>query len=160
MNDNQKCADYLLSKDLDRFMQEFKKKWQIYGCFKGRIKLKNTSVSERNALEGILGEKYQTEVVTIQVKAFVNALEHSTFQNLDLKEVLNLYFREPVYTFKESKESNQLSLNAYFSSLEKIDYPLFEPRQQGPDFLRRRAPMLASGSPQSLTPSSRHANRA
>ena len=79
MNDNQKCADYLLSKDLDRFMQELKKKWQIYGCFKGRITLKNTSVSERNALEGILGEKYQTEVVTIQVKAFVNALEHSTF---------------------------------------------------------------------------------
>lgn len=120
MNDNQKCADYLLSKDLDRFMQELKKKWQTYGCFKGRIPLKNTSVSERNALEGILGEKYQTEVVTIQVKAFVNALEHSTFQNLDLKEVLNLYFREPVYTFKESRENNQLSLNAYFSSLEKI----------------------------------------
>ena len=120
MNDNQKCADYLLSKDLSRFMQELKKKWQIYGCFKGRITLKNTSVSERNALEGILGEKYQTEVVTIQVKAFVNALEHSTFQNLDLKEVLNLYFREPVYTFKESRENNQLSLNAYFSSLEKI----------------------------------------
>lgn len=120
MNDNQKCADYLLSKDLSRFMQELKKKWQIYGCFKGRITLKNTSVSERNALEGILGEKYQNEVVTIQVKAFVNALEHSTFQNLDLKEVLNLYFREPVYTFKESRENNQLSLNAYFSSLEKI----------------------------------------
>lgn len=120
MNDNQKCADYLLSKDLDRFMRELKKKWQTYGCFKGRIPLKNTSVSERNALEGILGEKYQTEVVTIQVKAFVNALEHSTFQNLDLKEVLNLYFREPVYTFKESRENNQLSLNAYFSSLEKI----------------------------------------
>ena len=34
------------------------------------------------------------------------------------------------------------------------------PRQQGPDFPRRRAPMLASASPQSLKPSSRHANRA
>ena len=140
MNDNQKCADYLLSKDLDRFMQELKKKWQIYGCFKGRITLKNTSVSERNALEGILGEKYQTEVVTIQVKAFVNALEHSTFQDLDLKEVLNLYFREPVYTFKESRENNQLSLNAYFSSLEKIVKEVYKKRycQSGFSNLRKR----------------------
>lgn len=120
MNDNQKCADYLQSKDLHRFMLELKKRWQRYGCFKGIITLKNTSVSERNALRDILGEKYQTEDVTIQVEAFVNALNHSAFQNVDLKEVLNVYFREPVYTFKEIRENTQLSLNTYFSSLEKI----------------------------------------
>ena len=120
MNDNQKCADYLQSKDLHRFMLELKKRWQGYGCFKGIITLKNTSVSERNALRDILGEKYQTEDVTIQVEAFVNALNHSAFQNVDLKEVLNVYFREPVYTFKEIRENTQLSLNTYFSSLEKI----------------------------------------
>ena len=34
------------------------------------------------------------------------------------------------------------------------------PRQQGPDFPRRRSSMLASASRQSLCPSSRHANRA
>ena len=34
------------------------------------------------------------------------------------------------------------------------------PRQQGPDFPRRRLPMLASASRQSLCPSPRHANRA
>lgn len=34
------------------------------------------------------------------------------------------------------------------------------PRQQGPYFPRRRQPMLASASPQSLCPSPRHANRA
>ena len=76
MNDNQKCADYLKSKDLHRFMLELKKRWQRYGCFKGRIPLKNTSVSERNALTGILfvRENSERECTKRDIVSLVSAI--------------------------------------------------------------------------------------
>ena len=71
MSGNSDFAEYLKTKDIQRFMNELRKKWISYGECRGRVYLKNLSQSEKEALSGILARKISEKDVRIALKEFM-----------------------------------------------------------------------------------------
>ncbi len=92
MNNNKACANYLLQQNVKRYMNEVKKRWRSYGRMTGRITLQNVSEEEKNDITKITGVRFHGDSITLSVKEFEDALQHSKFASIDLKEVLDCYF--------------------------------------------------------------------
>lgn len=125
MKQEERCAAYLRSKDLSIFMRQVRKKWETYGRVTGIVTLKNVSASAREALEGILGKRFQEEDIKVSVKSFETALQNSVFENVDFKLVLDAYFGEKVLSTKERqqiKNDEQVAFRkSLFSIVDKTD---------------------------------------
>ena len=121
MKQEERCAAYLRSKDLSIFMRQVRKKWETYGRVTGIVTLKNVSASAREALEGILGKRFQEEDIKVSVKSFETALQNSVFENVDFKLVLDAYFGEKVLSTKERQQIKNDEQVAFRKSLFKTD---------------------------------------
>ena len=121
MTGSKKWAEYLLKKDVKRLMIELKKKWISYGRLTGSVTLNHVSDIEKRDIEGITGKHYQNDKVVILAKDFEKALvTNRIFGEVDIKEVLDLYFDEDILTSKEKTLFKKDEDNNFFCSLEKI----------------------------------------
>lgn len=127
MNNNKACANYLLQQNVKRYMNEVKKRWRSYGRMTGRITLQNVSEEEKNDITKITGVRFHGDSITLSVKEFEDALQHSKFAPIDLKEVLDCYFGYSVLTNKQKSEmkdhENQLFENKLFDTLNQLQVP-------------------------------------
>ena len=104
MSGNSDFAEYLKTKDIQRFMNELRKKWISYGECRGRVYLKDLSQSEKEALSGILARKISEKDVRIDLKEFVEAAEKTRYEAADLHEILEAYFNRKIISRKEEKK--------------------------------------------------------
>lgn len=127
MTGNKACANYLLQQNVKRYMNEVKKRWRSYGRMTGRITLHKVSEEEKNDLTKITGIRFYGDSITLPVKDFEDALQHSKFAPIDLKEVLDHYFGYSVLTNKQKNEikekENQEFEDKLFNILNYLDAP-------------------------------------
>ena len=97
------CADYLKKKSLHLFLTEVRKKYETYGRFTGRIQVQKQECSD---LSGILGISV-TPGTSVSVIRFVEALQKTKFGCVDMKQLLEAYFEEPVVTKEEKRQMQQ-----------------------------------------------------
>lgn len=115
MNNNVECADYFKSKsEYHRCMEAFRKKWKSLGRASGCITLKDASENERRAIGGILGKTLQGENIRVDFAKFEQGLQATRFAPIDMKEVLEAYFGETLYTNQGEKQARDGQKKNFF----------------------------------------------
>ena len=98
------CADYLKKKNLQMFLSEVRKKYETYGRFTGRVRVQQQECSD---LSGILGS-FVAAGTSVSVDCFVKALQKTKFGGVEMKQLLEAYFHEPVVTKEERRKISQI----------------------------------------------------
>lgn len=108
MYNNTECAAYFRQvKAYDRCFQELRKKWCSYGRVTGRITLRGTTEDERRAIGGIVGKCYDEDTIRFTFAEFETGLQKTRFAPVDMRELLECYFGEPMDTNQERKDKEQ-----------------------------------------------------
>lgn len=104
MCNNKKCAKYFKQNPVyQRCLTELRKKWENYGRVTGRIILKEASEEEKRAIGGIVGKMFFETDIRFTFAEFEQGLQKTRFAPINIKEVLELYFEEPILTRQEKK---------------------------------------------------------
>ena len=100
------CLRYFRERPVfGRLLKGFREKYLSYGRFAGTVTLKNLKESEREDLEGFLLRNYHgKKSASVSAQRFEKALAGSRFAGITGKEVLELYFREPLEGRKEQRQ--------------------------------------------------------
>ncbi|MEY8395448.1 TIGR02679 domain-containing protein [Lachnospiraceae bacterium 45-P1] len=115
MNNNAECANYFKSKKAyHRCMEAFRKKWKTLGKAAGRITLRDTTEEERRAIGGILGKTFHSEDICFDFAKFEQGLQATRFAPVDMKEVLEAYFEEPMDTNQGEKRAKEEQKRNFF----------------------------------------------
>lgn len=118
MYNNKKCADYFKSRnEYKRCFREFRKKWKSFGRAAGRINLLKTSLEERQAIGGIIGRVFYEEDINFSFSEFEQGLQKTRFAPVDIKEVLEEYFKEKLVTAKDRKEEEEERRKEFFERI-------------------------------------------
>lgn len=120
MEGSKKCAEYLLTKNVGRCMNEIKKRWISYGRFTGKITILDATKEEINDLTRITGIRFERDKIKLSVKDFENSLKESDFAPLDLKEVIDCYFGYTIITKNDLQKNKEDEINQFQSNLYKI----------------------------------------
>ena len=98
----------------------FREKYLSYGRFVGTVTLKNLKESEREDLEGFLLRNYHgKKSASVSAERFEKALSGSRFAGISGKDVLELYFREPVEGRKEQRQREDRRWTAILDGAKK-----------------------------------------
>ena len=109
------CAEYFRSQaGYRRCFCELLKKWKSYGRPAGRIVLEHTSEEERRLLGGILGKKFSEETIRFSFAEFERGLQKTRFAPVDMKALLEGYFRTELSTNQEQKRKKQQDREEFF----------------------------------------------
>lgn len=115
MYSNKECAAYLKGQTAyDRCLKELRKKWKSYGRAAGRITLTQTSEEERRAVGGILGKVFYEETIRFSFQEFEQGLQKTRFAPVDIKEMLEAYFGEPLLTTQRQQKEEQEQKDRFF----------------------------------------------
>lgn len=118
MYSSKACAVYFRGqKAYERCMKELRKKWKSYGRVAGKISLKQTSEEERRAVGGILGKVFYEETIQFSFLEFEQGLQKTRFAPVDVKELLEEYFGEPLMTTQEQQKKKQEKKEQFFERL-------------------------------------------
>lgn len=100
------CVQFFKEQDVfARILNGFREKYKSYGNFSGTVKVSILSESDRDALEGFLGRSYHgRKSASISAEKFEKALKDSRFDIFSAKEVLEMYFAEPMTGKREKQE--------------------------------------------------------
>lgn len=120
MEGSKKCAEYLLTKNVERCMNEIKKRWVSYGRFTGKITILDATKEEINDLTRITGIRFESDKIKLFVKDFENSLKESDFAPLDLKEVIDCYFGYTIITKNDLQKNKEDEENRFQSNLYTI----------------------------------------
>lgn len=120
MEGSKKCAEYLLTKNVERCMNEIKKRWVSYGRFTGKITILDATKEEINDLTRITGIRFESDKIKLSVKDFENSLKESDFAPLDLKEVIDCYFGYTIITKNDLQKNKEDEENRFQSNLYTI----------------------------------------
>lgn len=91
------CAEYFRQvPGFRRVMEQLLIRYRRNGCAAGTIRLDNASEQERDALCGLFGYPFLSEV-KFKVRDFYAALQSSRFEGVDLKDVLEIYFHTTIH---------------------------------------------------------------
>ena len=110
---------------------EMRKKWESIGRTGGTVRLTDCTEDERRAMEGLLGKSFYGMEIVFSIKDFETALKSTRFRTLGMRELLELYFNEPIRTNAERKMEKETQQNAFFQNvrhkfcqlaLEKAEY--------------------------------------
>ena len=108
MCNNTECAAYFRGQSAyDRCFLELRKKWRSYGKTAGRITLKNGTDEERRAIGGIVGKTFFGDQISFTFAEFEAGLQKTRFAPMDMRELLECYFGEPMDTNQEQREKQQ-----------------------------------------------------
>lgn len=103
------CLQYFRQRPVfGRLLRGFREKYRSYGKFAGTVILKNLKETERDDLEGFLLRNYHgKKSASVSAERFERALEESRFAGISGKDVLELYFQEPVQGKKEQRQQEE-----------------------------------------------------
>ena len=103
----------------DRCFQELRKKWNSYGRAAGIVKLTAASKEERRALEGFFGKSFAGQTggtLSFSVQAFEAALKETAYGELNLQQLMELYFGEPMQTNAARKAEREEQIRLFFEN--------------------------------------------
>ena len=122
MRSNLECAKYFKNQEAyRRCFEELWKKWRSYGRAAGRITLRGASEAERRAVSGIIGKAFYGEDIRFSVSEFEAGLQKTRFAPVDLKELLELYFEEPLCSRAEQQgAAEELKVSFWKGLQEKV----------------------------------------
>lgn len=115
------CLRYFQERPVfGKLLRGFREKYLSYGRFTGTVTLKNLKESEREDLEGFLLRNYHgKKSASVSAERFEKALSGSRFAGISGKDVLELYFQEPVEGRKEQREREDRQWAALFGRVKK-----------------------------------------
>ncbi len=115
------CLRYFRERPvLGKLLRGFREKYLSYGRFAGTVTLKNLKESEREDLEGFLLRNYHgKKSASVSAERFEKALSGSRFAGISGKDVLELYFREPVEGRKEQRQREDRRWTAILDGAKK-----------------------------------------
>ena len=115
------CLRYFRERPVfGKLLRGFREKYLSYGRFAGTVTLKNLKESEREDLEGFLLRNYHgKKSASVSAERFEKALSGSRFAGISGKDVLELYFREPVEGRKEQRQREDRRWTAIFDRAKK-----------------------------------------
>ncbi len=115
MCDRKECLAYFQqNKGFDRAFRLMRRKWESLGRTAGTVRLSRCSEGERRALESLLGRTCPGTDLAFSLTEFETALAETRFQGISLKELLELYFGEPLISNKERQTAKKERLQAFF----------------------------------------------
>ena len=103
----------------DRCFQELRKKWNSYGRAAGIVKLTAASKEERRALEGFFGKSFADQTggtLSFSVQSFEAALKETAYGELNLQQLMELYFGEPMKTNAARKAEREEQIRLFFEN--------------------------------------------
>lgn len=100
------CMEFLKEQTVfERILNGFREKYKSYGNFSGTVSVKILSEQEREALEGFFRRSYHGQKsASISASKFEKAWKESRFSVFTPKEILEMYFQEPMVGRKERQE--------------------------------------------------------
>lgn len=115
------CLRYFRERPVfGKLLRGFREKYLSYGRFAGTVTLKNLKESEREDLEGFLLRNYHgKKSASVSAELFEKALSGSRFAGIRGKDVLELYFREPVEGRKEQRQREDRQWTALLDRAKK-----------------------------------------
>ena len=115
------CLRYFRERPVfGKLLRGFREKYLSYGRFAGTVTLKNLKESEREDLEGFLLRNYHgKKSASVSAERFEKALSGSRFAGISGKDVLELYFREPVEGRKEQRQREDRQWTALLDRAKK-----------------------------------------
>lgn len=126
----EECVAYFKAKpEFDRVFKLMKKQWEKYGRAAGYIILKDPTAKEKEVLGKFLHQDYgyPADLAKIRFKmvSFQEALEITRFKNLDIKDILDAYFRMEISTTGHKRMVAQKKQADLFEALSKrVSHPL------------------------------------
>lgn len=119
----------------DRCFRQLRKKWRAYGKASGMVKLTDATEEERRALEGFFGRSFvgsfagasdvhskegsAGKTLSFSVRSFEDALRETRFCELNLQQLLELYFGEPMQTNAQQKADKEEQLRIFFERCQR-----------------------------------------
>ncbi len=101
-----------------RLLKGIKNKYVSYGEMKGNVIITNPTKDERQALSGLMKKDYsKNKTITINIMKLQNQLQNTKFSGVDLKDIINTYFKEEIITNKDSKKKYQEELDEFFEEI-------------------------------------------
>lgn len=101
-----------------RLLKGIKNKYVSYGEMKGNVIITNPTEDERQALSGLMKKDYsKNKTITINIIKLQNQLQNTRFSGVDLKDIINTYFKEEIITNKDSKKKYQEELDKFFEEI-------------------------------------------
>lgn len=101
-----------------RLFKGIKNKYISYGEMKGNVVINNPSLQEREALSGLMKRDYsRNKSISINISKVQEQLNNTRFSGIDLKELLDNYFKEEVFSKNESKEKYEEELSNFFNEI-------------------------------------------
>ena len=98
-----------------RLLKGIKNKYVSYGEIKGNVVITNPSKEEIQALSGLMKKNYsKNKTITINITKLQENLRNTRFSKIDLKDLINMYFKGEIITNKDSKEKYQKELDEFF----------------------------------------------
>ena len=118
MNNNEECAAYFRSRpECRRCLQALRGKWESYGRAAGYVTLPDASEAERRLLGGILGKNFSEGKLRFSCAEFERGLQKTRFAPVDLKSMLEAYFKEPITARKEKKQEAEQERERFLDEL-------------------------------------------
>lgn len=101
-----------------RLLKGIKNKYVSYGEMKGNVIITNPTKEERMSLSGLMKKDYsKNRTITINIIKLQSQLQNTRFSGVDLKDIINAYFKEEIITNKDSKEKYQKELEGFFEKI-------------------------------------------
>ena len=119
--EQKECLEYFQGRPVfGRLLRGFREKYLSYGKFAGTVTLKNLKPSEREDLEGFLPRNYHgKKSASVSAELFERALLESRFGDVSGKDLLELYFREPMEGKKEQRKREEEQWRELLARAEK-----------------------------------------
>ena len=101
-----------------RLFKGIKSKYISLGQIKGNVIISNPTEIEKQAISGLMKKDYsKNKTISINLKRMQQMLDESRFSGVDLKDILNQYFKEEIATKKENALKYEIDLKNFFESI-------------------------------------------
>ena len=101
-----------------RLFKGIKSKYISLGQIKGNVIISNPTEIEKQAISGLMKKDYsKNKTISINLKKMQQMLDESRFSGVDLKDILNQYFKEEISTKKENALKYEIDLKNFFESI-------------------------------------------
>lgn len=108
MNNREECAAYFKGQpEFARIFAAMRKKWESLGRTAGRVVLPSVTEKEKRVLESFLGISLSEGQASFSMAEFEKALQETKYGGISLRELLELYFGEPLTANQEKRRNRK-----------------------------------------------------
>ena len=101
-----------------RLFKGIKNKYISYGEMKGNVVINNPSFQEREALSGLMKKDYsRNKSISINISKVQEKLDNTRFAGVDLKDLINNFFKEEILSKTENKHKYEVELTNFFNEI-------------------------------------------